>query len=90
MNRLQSKTTLLDLIKARINITDGQADFIKLRETSRQSSNFVQDVPDLPNGTIVDILEGEELNAEWQYVRFSPDRDTDIRGWVRKIYLQNQ
>ena len=87
MNRLQSKTTLLDLIKARINRTDGQANFIKLREKPQLTSNF-EPVQDLPNGTIVDILEGEELNAEWQYVRFSPDRDTDVRGWVKKIYLQ--
>ena len=37
---------------------------------------------------IVDILEREELNAEWQYVRFSPYRDTNVSGWVKKIYLQ--
>ncbi len=79
--------------KARINRTDGQAKFIKLREKPQLTSNF-EPVQDLPNGTIVDILEGEnwniEWNSEWQYVRFSPDRDTDIRGWVRKIYLQYQ
>ena len=79
--------------KARINRTDGQAKFIKLREKPQLTSNF-EPVQDLSNGTIVDILEGKnwniEWNPEWQYVRFSPDRDTDIRGWVRKIYLQYQ
>ena len=73
--------------KARVYRNDGQADFIKLRETPNQSSKF-KPVPDLPNGTIVDILEREELNAEWQYVRFSPYRDTNVSGWVKKIYLQ--
>ena len=72
--------------KALVNRNDGGADFIKLRETPNLSSNF-KNIPDLPNGTIVDIL---DENAEWQYVRFSPDRDTDVRGWVKKIYLQNQ
>jgi len=73
--------------KARVSRNDGQADFIKLREIPNQSSKF-KPVPDLPNGTIVDIFEGEELNAEWQYVRFSPEQDTSVSGWVKKIYLQ--
>ena len=77
--------------KAIVNRNDGQANFIKLRENPNELPNF-KPVPDLPNGTNVDILEGEERNvqwsAEWEYVRYSPDRDTNVSGWVKKIYLQ--
>jgi hypothetical protein len=77
--------------KAMVNRNDGKATFIKLREKPNESSDFMP-VPDLPNGTSVDILEGDERNvqwyAEWEYVRFSPDRDTNVSGWVKKIYLQ--
>ena len=77
--------------KAIVNRNDGQANFIKLRENPNELPNF-KPVPDLPNGTSVDILEGDERNvqwyAEWEYVRFSPDRDTNVSGWVKKKYLE--
>ena len=75
--------------KALVFRNDGKGTFTQLRVKPNEFSTFVFGSV-LFNGTIVDILEEEELNAEWQYVRYSPDRDTDIRGWVRKIYLQNQ
>jgi hypothetical protein len=77
--------------KAIVNRNDGQANFIKLRENPNEFSNFMP-VLDLPNSTNVDILEGEERNvqwnAEWEYVRYSPDRDTNVSGWVKKKYLE--
>ena len=70
-----------------INRNDGKANFIKLREEPNESYNFMP-VPDLSNCTNVDILEEKELNIQWVYVRFSSDRDTNVSGWVKKIYLQ--
>jgi hypothetical protein len=72
--------------KALVNRKDGGAEFIKLRETPNQTSNF-KNIPDIPNGTTVDIL---EENGEWQNIRYSPKPGTEVRGWVKKIYLQNQ
>ena len=68
---------------AKVSRNDGQASFIKLREEPNAFSSFIGS--DLPNDTIVDILLKKESYPDWEYVL---DRDTDVRGWVKKIYLQ--
>ncbi len=75
--------------KARVFRNDGKGNHTQLRVEPKESSTFVLGSV-LFNGIIVDILDEEELYQGWEYVRFSPNQDTDIRGWVRKIYLQYQ
>ena len=75
--------------KARVFRNDEKGNYTQLRVEPKESSTFVLGSV-LFNGIIVDILDEEELYPGWEYVRFSPNQDTDIRGWVRKIYLQYQ